>query len=66
MAPTPKDAEGAVSLILEAIARHSHLFSEAYLRGVEEFSPLRFSYLGGLHDRVRTNLAAREHLLFPA
>jgi len=55
-----------IFLILEAIARHNHLFSEAYLRTVEEFSPLRFSYLGGLHDRVRTNLAAREHLLFPA
>jgi hypothetical protein len=53
-------------LILEAVARYSHLYSGAYLRMVEEFSPLRFSYLGGLHDRVRTNLAAREDLLFSA
>jgi hypothetical protein len=55
-----------IFLILEAVARYSHLFSGAYLRMAEEFSPLRFSYLGGLHDRVRTNLAAREHLLFSA
>jgi hypothetical protein len=33
---------------------------------VEEFSPLRFSYLGGLHNRVRKNMPVREHLLFPA
>jgi hypothetical protein len=55
-----------IFLILEAVARYSHLFSGAYLHMVEEFSPLRFSYLGGLHDRVRTNLAAKEHVLFPA
>jgi hypothetical protein len=55
-----------VFLILEAIARCSQLFSAAYLRNVEEFSPLRFSYLGGLHDRVRTSLADQEHVLFPA
>jgi hypothetical protein len=55
-----------IFLILEAVARYSHLFSGAYLRMAEEFSPLRFSYLGGLHDRVRTNLAGREHLLFSA
>jgi hypothetical protein len=55
-----------IFLILEAIARHSHLFSGEYLRMVEEFSPLRFSYLGGLHNRVRKNMPVREHLLFPA
>ena len=55
-----------IFLILEAVARYSHLYSGAYLRMVEEFSPLRFSYLGGLHDRVRANLAARRHLLFSA
>jgi len=53
-------------LILEAVARYRHLYSGAFLRTLEEFSPLRFSYLGGLHDRVRTNLSAREHVLFPA
>ena len=55
-----------IFLILEAVARYSHLYTGAYLRAVEEFSPLRLSYLGGLHDRVRTNLASREHLLFSA
>ncbi len=53
-------------LILEAVARYRHLFSEEFLRRVEEFSPLRFSYLGGLHDRVRASLAERDHSLFPA
>ena len=53
-------------LILEAIARYSHLFSGSYIRSVEEFSPLRFSYLGGLHGRVRASLAGREHVLYHA
>ncbi len=55
-----------VFLILEAVARYSHLYSGAYLRMVEEFSPLRLTYMGGLHNRVRMNLGAREHVLFPA
>jgi hypothetical protein len=54
-----------VFLILEAVARYPHLFSDVYLRAIEEFSPLRFSYLGGLHDRVRDTLAEKEHVLFP-
>jgi hypothetical protein len=54
-----------VFLIMEAVARYPHFFSDAYLRVLEEFSPLRFSYLGGLHDRVRNVLAEREHVLFP-
>ena len=53
-------------LILEAVARYSHLYSAGYVRGVEEFSPLRFSYLAGLHDRLKTALATREGALFPA
>jgi hypothetical protein len=55
-----------IFLILEAVARYRHLYSGAYLRMAEEFSPLRFQYLGGLHDRVRTNLAPRRHFLFSA
>jgi hypothetical protein len=53
-------------LILEAVARYPQFFSLPFLAAAEEFSPLRFTYLGGLHDRVRTALAAREHSLFPA
>jgi len=55
-----------IFLILEAVARYRHLYSPPFLEAVEEFSPLRFSYLGGLHGRVRTALAAREHSFFPA
>lgn len=55
-----------IFLILEAVARFRHLYTQQFLTAVEEFSPLPFTYLGGLHDRVRTVLAAREHSLFPA
>ncbi len=55
-----------IFLILEAVARFRHLYSLPFLVAVEEFSPLRFTYLGGLHDRVRTAMADREHSLFSA
>ena len=55
-----------VFLILEAAARYRHLFTAPYLETLEAFSPLRFTYLAGLHDRVRTTMAGREHALFPA
>jgi len=55
-----------IFLILEAVARFRHLYTHQFLAAAEEFSPLPFTYLGGLHDRVRTALAAREHSLFPA
>ena len=55
-----------VFLILEAVARYRPLFSPAYIRLIEEFSPLRFTYLGGLHDRVRRALAGKERAFFAA
>jgi hypothetical protein len=53
-------------LILESIARYRHHFSDVFLSRVEDYSPLRFAYLGGLHDRVKSTLTEREGSLFPA
>ncbi|HTY58429.1 MAG TPA: hypothetical protein VMF59_06405, partial [Bacteroidota bacterium] len=72
--PGPGDARSLAALIegsclfliLEAVARSRHLYSDDFLSRLEDYSPLRFAYLGGLHDRVRAALAGREHSLFPA
>ena len=53
-------------LILEAVARHREHYGLQFLRALEEYSPLRFSFLAGLHDRVRTSMAGHEDLLMSA
>jgi len=53
-------------LILEAVARYSECYSRRYLDILEQFSPLRFSFLAGLHDRVRSAMAGHEDLLMSA
>jgi len=53
-------------LILEAVARHGERYTQRYLEMLEEFSPLRFSFLAGLHDRVRSAMAGREDVLMSA
>ncbi|HTR99689.1 MAG TPA: hypothetical protein VML00_08060 [Bacteroidota bacterium] len=53
-------------LILEAVARHSDRYTPRFLEMLEEFSPLRFPFLAGLHDRARSAMAGREDLLMSA
>ena len=44
-------------LILESIAQSPGLYSESYSRDVEQFSPMRFAYVRGLHKTMRTKQA---------
>ena len=50
-------------LILEAVARHREHYTQGYLGALEEYSPLRFPFLAGLHDRVRRAMAGHEDVL---
>lgn len=40
------------ALIMESISRHSSRYSSGYLTGIEEWVPVRLSYLGHLRERM--------------
>jgi hypothetical protein len=44
-------------LIVEAVARNSRHFSDAYVTMLEEFSPLRIEYMRGLKKRINRHFA---------
>ena len=41
-------------LILESIARCPGLYSESYRRDIEQYSPMRFARIRGLHEKMKT------------
>ncbi|HUI66556.1 MAG TPA: hypothetical protein VL126_17055 [Bacteroidota bacterium] len=57
--------DSCMFLIWEAIARHRAHYSPSYLRSIEEYAPLRFEYLDGLHTRLKKKIAQRERTPHP-
>ena len=58
--------DSCMFLIWEAIARHRAHYSPSYLGSIEEYAPLRFEYLDGLHSRLKKKVAQRERASRPA
>ncbi|MGA7161941.1 MAG: hypothetical protein WBZ48_13140 [Bacteroidota bacterium] len=50
-------------LILEAAARHRELYSKRFLQKAERCMPLRSSFLGELHERIKTRQSPQTTLL---
>jgi hypothetical protein len=44
--------QSITAFIMEAVARHQTLYSDAYLSAIEDFSPLQLSYFGAIRGRL--------------
>jgi hypothetical protein len=44
--------QSVTAFIMEAVARHQTLYSDAYLSAIEDFSPFQLSYFGAIRGRL--------------
>jgi hypothetical protein len=55
-------AKNCILLIQMAIAQNTHLYSKAYVKRMEEYTPFSFSYIRRLHKRIGWEISSlRKH-----